>query len=38
LSAEAEQTVEDDSLPKEAHISIIEDPDELHDFAAAYAT
>lgn len=38
LSAEAGPTVEDDSLPKEAQISIIQDPDELHDFAAAYAT
>ncbi|GJM97873.1 hypothetical protein PR202_ga14833 [Eleusine coracana subsp. coracana] len=38
LSAEAEPTVEDDSLPKEAQISIIQDTDELHDVAAAYAT
>jgi protein OS-9 len=38
LSAEAEPTVEDDSLPKEAQISIIQEPNDLHDFAAAYAT
>ncbi|KAG8075149.1 hypothetical protein GUJ93_ZPchr0006g43267 [Zizania palustris] len=32
-----EDTVDDNSIPKEAHISIIPDPDELHNFAA-YAT
>lgn len=37
LLAEAESTAEDDSLPKEAQISIIPDPDELHNLAA-YAT
>lgn len=37
LLVEAEATAEDDSLPKEAQISIIRDPDELHNFAA-YAT
>ncbi|XP_062229393.1 protein OS-9 homolog [Phragmites australis] len=36
LPTEAEPAVEDDSLPK-AHISIIPDPDEQHDFTA-YAT
>uniref|UniRef100_A0A0E0ACH6 Protein OS-9 homolog n=1 Tax=Oryza glumipatula TaxID=40148 RepID=A0A0E0ACH6_9ORYZ len=37
LLAEAEATVDDDSLPKEAQISIIPDPDGLHNYAA-YAT
>ena len=36
LLAEAEATVDDDSLPKEAQI-IIPDPDGLHNYAA-YAT
>lgn len=37
LPARAESSAEDDSLPKEAQISIIPDQDELHDFPA-YAT
>ncbi|CAD6338895.1 unnamed protein product [Miscanthus lutarioriparius] len=37
LPAKTESSMEDDSLPKEAQISIIPDQDELHDFPA-YAT
>jgi len=37
LPAKAESSAEDDSLPKEAQISIIPGHDELHDFPA-YAT
>jgi len=37
LPAKAESNVVDDSLPKEAQISIIPDQDGLHDFPA-YAT
>jgi len=37
LPAKTESSMEDDSLPKEARISIIPDQDELHDFPA-YAT
>jgi protein OS-9 len=37
LVAEVETTEDEDSLPKEAQISIIPDPDELHKYAA-YAT
>lgn len=37
LVAEVETTEDDDSLPKEAQMSIVQDPDDLHSYAA-YAT
>jgi hypothetical protein len=36
MVAEVETTEDEDSLPKEAQMSIIQDPDELHNYA--YAT
>jgi protein OS-9 len=35
--AEVDTTEDEDSLPKEAQMSIVSDPDELHSYAA-YAT